>query len=54
MYDIKLEPSSIDIKLDDYYVICDICDEKMEYKINFAQEHHPDHMKYTLKTKKKN
>jgi hypothetical protein len=53
----RLEPSTTDIKLDDYYVICDVCHEKMEYKVNFAQEHlvrHPNHMKYGVKVKKKN
>jgi hypothetical protein len=58
MDDLKwLEPSPTDPSLNDYYVVCGICNEKMEYKVNFAQEHltlYPDHMKYKVKIKEKN
>ncbi|MGC1931423.1 MAG: hypothetical protein WA667_20820 [Candidatus Nitrosopolaris sp.] len=43
--------------LDLYYVVCGICKQEMEYKVNFAQEHlamYPDHMKYEVRTKEKN
>jgi hypothetical protein len=54
MDDVKVDPSPTDIKFDDYYVTCGVCEEKMEYKVYFAQEHlamHPDHMKYYINLK---
>jgi hypothetical protein len=41
--------------IDDYHVVCDICNENLgDYRMNFAQEHlkkHPHHNKYNVKIK---
>jgi hypothetical protein len=39
-------------QISERFVICDICDEYLEYKIYYAQEHlekHPTHRSYSIK-----
>jgi hypothetical protein len=46
-----VEPSPTEPRLDDYYVLCEVCGEHLEHKLYYAQEHikQTGHKQYCLK-----